>query len=149
MASERTKKEWVSTVLQVDFGPRRATAPGPRPKLLPIWTDAKDRADAFIGKLQDALREQEDDDLTSIAEFGLYGVTTGQAVRLMAALRDADSKGSVEAYEAVREMVEDYQDYLDGAPIVDLVENNPFGVPVPLRATLEPALDELERLAAG
>jgi hypothetical protein len=149
MAIDKTKADWVRGVLGVEFAPKVQAPSGPRAKLLPIWTEAKEKADTGIAKLQDALREQEDEDLESIAEFGLYGVTTGQSVRLMAALRDADSAGSDKAYETVRDAVEDYRDYLEGAPIVDLVEDNPFGVQVPLRGILIPALEELERIAAA
>jgi hypothetical protein len=146
--ADAKKTDWVSRTLGVQFQRRQPSA-GPREKLLPIWVDAKETVDAYITRLQEALREQEDEDLESIAEFGLYGVTTGQSVGLMAALRDADSSGSAQAYEKVQDAVEDYRDYLEGAPIVDLVEDNPFGVQVPLRGTLIPALDELERIASA
>jgi hypothetical protein len=49
----------------------------------------------------------------------------------------------------VIDAVHSYRDFLDGAPIVDLIENNPFGVTVPMRATLGGALKELERLATA
>ncbi|HET6609206.1 MAG TPA: hypothetical protein VFG62_21210 [Rhodopila sp.] len=146
--ADAKKTDWVSRTLGVQFRNSQKSA-GPRQKLLPIWTDAKETVDTYISRLQDALREQEDEDLDSIAEFGLYGVTTGQSVGLMAALREADSSGSAKAYEKVRDAVEDYRDYLEGAPIVDLVEDNPFGVKVPLRDTLVPALNELERIASA
>ena len=66
--------------------------------------------------------------------------------QLMAALREADS-GRDGALPKVRDAVQDYRDFLDAAPIVDLIEDNPFGVSVPLRKMLGAALAELERLA--
>jgi hypothetical protein len=52
------------------------------------------------------------------------------------------------AYAKVVSAVDEYRDFLDGAPIVDLIEGNPFGVKVPLRATLGPVLQEIARIAA-
>jgi hypothetical protein len=145
---DAAKAEWVGRVLGVALSRSQAgmKARGP---LLPIWTEAKEKADSGITKLQNALRERKDEDLDAIAEYGLYGATTGQSVTLMAALREADATGAPEAYEKVCDAVEDFRDFLEGAPIVDLIEGNPFGVSVPLRATLGPALAELEKRAAG
>ncbi len=118
----------------------------PTKPLLPIWVEAKDEADAEIGKLQDRLRETEDEDLTQIADYGLYGATTGQGVKLMAALRDADSTKSPDALRKLLAAVEDYEDYMDGAgsELFDLIEQNDFRS-VPLRAILRPALDAITK----
>lgn len=145
--SDTDKSGWVLRVLGVDVS--RVRSAGPKEKLLPIWIDAKEKADVGITRLQDALRSRDDDDLGSIAEFGLYGATTGQAVGLMAALRDADASGKPEAYSRVKKAVDDYLDFMEGAPIFDLIEDNPFGVQVPIRATLRPALQRLSQLAAA
>ncbi len=146
MSDTTEQRDWIKSVLGIDLSAGKTV--GPRPKLLPIWIDAKERVDTSIGKLQDALRAADDDDLAQIAEFGLYGVTEGESVRLMVALREADS-GAEDGREKVLDAVSDYRDFLDGAPIVDLLENNAFGVVVPLRKTLGTALSELERLAAA
>ncbi len=146
MSDSTDRNDWISRVLGFDLGAGKTA--GPAPKLLPIWIDAKERVDVSIGKLQDALRAAADDDLNQIAEFGPYGVTEGESVRLMVALREADS-GAEGGRAKVLDAVDDYRDVLDGAPIVDLLENNAFGVVVPLRKTLGAALSELERLAAA
>jgi hypothetical protein len=145
MADAASRQEWIKRVLGVDL-PAAGSAAGPRAKLMPVWTDAKEAVDSGIDKLQQALRAADDDDLRQIAEFGLFGATQGQTVRLMAALREADS-GRDGALPKVRDAVQDYRDFLDAAPIVDLIEDNPFGVSVPLRKMLGAALAELERLA--
>ena len=147
MADDSAKREWVSRVLGVSV-PMRTAAPGPRAKLLPIWIDAKEEVDAGITKLQNALRETGDEDLEQIAKFGLYGATEGESVQLMVALREADS-GAAGALKKVVAAVQDYQAFLDGAVIVDLIEDNPFGVEVPLRKRLGAALSELEQLATA
>jgi hypothetical protein len=143
MADER-QREWIARVLGVACGEGLASAP--RPKLLPIWVAAKDEIDSAITRLQEALVATRDDDLLQIAEYGLYGATGGENVALMAALREADA-GDDEALQRVRDAARDYQAFLAGAPMVQLVEENPFGVPVPLRKRLGDALAELERLA--
>ena len=149
MAGTTEQADWIHRVLKVAVAGAGKTAWTPKGPLLPIWVAAKESADDGIGKLQDALRGQDDDDLNTIVEFGLYGATTGQAVKLMAALRNADAQPSPGTYSKVADAVEDFRDFLDGAPIVDLIEENPFGVAVPLRRTLLPALDELARRSAA
>ncbi|HSI59447.1 MAG TPA: hypothetical protein VLA16_17930 [Ideonella sp.] len=148
MADDTNKWDWMQRVLGVSGETPRAPAAGPRPMLSPIWMEAKEEVDAGISRLQDALRQTADDDLLQIAEYGLYGATQGESVKLMAALRVADG-GSDEGLAKVLDAVSDYRDFLDGAPIVELIEDNPFGVKVPLRRTLGAALDELERLASA
>jgi hypothetical protein len=142
--------DWVKRVLGIEItviatvsGAQGLT--GPRPKLTPIWIDAKEEVDAGISRLQAALRETGDDDLEQIAEFGLFGASDGENVALMVALREADT-GAEGGLDKVESAVADYKDFLDGAPIIDLIENNPFGVTVPLRKTLGGALQQLERL---
>jgi hypothetical protein len=146
MAADTAKNDWVRTVLGVITDPNAPA--GPREKLLPIWVAAKESADEGITKLQNALRDRDDEDLNAIVAYGLYGATAGESVGLMAALREADGKGTVGAYAKVIDAVADFRDFLDGAPIVDLIEANPFGVKVPLRATLGPALQQIARIAA-
>lgn len=144
------KDAWVSRVLGITLGAAPAAAQtGVSAPLLPLWTAAKDRADAGIAQLQAALRAADDDDLEQIAEFGLFSVTQGQAVKLIAALLEADAAPSPATHGKLRTALDNYRDFLDGAPIVDLVEDNPFGVSVPLRATLGAALDEMERRLAA
>jgi hypothetical protein len=126
-----------------------AARAAPREPLLPIWVKAKDAVDAEISKLQDKLRAADDEDLNAVVEFGLHGATTGQAVKLMAALREADAQGSPTSMRKVVAAAAAFRDFLGGAPIVNLIENNPFGVNVPLRKTLGAALDRLVSLARG
>ena len=147
MSNSIANDDWVKRALGIAL-PASTAAVVARGKLLPIWMEAKEEIDASIDKLQDAMLETGDDDLRDIAEFGLYGATDGETVRLVVALREADS-GKADALSKVRDAVSDYRDFLDGAPIVDLIESNPFKVAVPLRKTLGAALSELERLAAA
>lgn len=146
------QSNWVERVLGVAVAASAAptaTLPTPREKLLPIWTDAKEEVDAGISQLQAALKATDDEDLQQIVEYGLYGATTGQAVRLIAALRDADASIEPGPRAKAATAIASYRDFLAGAPIVDLMEDNPFGVTVPLRRVLGGALDELDRQLAA
>ena len=139
---------WVERVLGVKAGDA-ARAAGPWTQVMPIWRDAKETVDGDITKLQAKLKATGDDDLEQIAEYGLYGATTGEAVRLMAALRDADAQnGAPDARAKLADAVDDYRSFLDGAPIVDLLEENDWQN-VPLRRVLGKALDELESALAA
>ena len=156
MSGTNARDEWLERVLGIKLrkteGKTEGKAEGkssgkPRPKLAPIWVTAKEKIDQDIAKLQAKILEFGDEDLEQIAEFGLFGASDGQATALLKALFLVDA-GNDDALPTLRDAVQDYRDFLDGTPIVDLIEANPFKVPVPLRKTLEPALDELDRLAA-
>jgi hypothetical protein len=118
--------------------------------LLPVWLEAKETVDERLGRMQGALREFDDPDLNRIAEMGLNGVTGRSSVGLMAALREADAAGGgAEPRAKLAEAIASYRSFLDGDPIVGLLDDNPFGVELNLRATLWGALDTLsQRIAA-
>ena len=150
MADEAEKRAWIQKVLGIDVGATGSGAPQqewrpPQPPL-PIFMDAKEEVDVEIDRLQRKLREYEDEDLDQIVEFGLFGATQGETVGLIAALREAE-RGGEAARKRVIGAVQDYQDFLAGAPIVALMEDNPFGVSV-TRADTRAALSKLERLAS-
>jgi len=164
MADEAERRAWIKRVLGFEF-PSKEGGPGTAPEsrvaaqqpapvrrgapLMPIWRDAKEEVDSAIGKLQDALRAAKDEDLDAIADYGLFGVTKGQTARLMAALGDADRDRSPEALDNLMDAVEDFRAFLEAAPIIDFLENNPFGVVVPMRRRFGVAFAELERQAAA
>jgi hypothetical protein len=142
MADDAKKRAWVARVLGVRI---------PEPKndgtpLLPLWLEAKEQVDGAIGRLQGTLRGFDDPDLTRIAEFGLNGITGRASVGLMVALREADTAGAdQQARKKLAEAVASYRSFLDGSPTVALIDDNPFGVSVSLRATLGGALDAIDR----
>lgn len=146
--ADAPKNNWLVRVLGI-AGAASTTQSGPRPKLTPIFLEAKDTVDVSIRKLQDKLREEDDDDLNQIVEYGLFGATEGQTVRLMAALREWDG-GVAGAEKPLQEAIEAYQDYLDSsAPILDLLEDNEWKVVVPVRTEIGKALDKMARAMAG
>jgi hypothetical protein len=152
MDDAESQRDWVTQVLGVSFSARadvRAASAGAWKPILPLWAAAKDAVDTSIDKLQRALLDDGDDYLRTIAEFGLNGATNRQSVRLMAALRDADATPSEETRSNATDAVEAFRDFLQAAPIVSLIEDNPFGIAVPLRSTLGKALDDIAHALAA
>lgn len=155
MAENDAKNAWVRRVLGVEIGMKTAEASTTDPpsvgldKLLPLWMDAKETIDRGIDQLQRALMSTNDSDLVQIAEYGLNGATSGQMTRLMVAIRDIGSGVTPEARAKVADAVEGFRGFLAGSPIVTLLEENPFGVAIPLRATLGSALDQIDRAIAA
>ena len=148
MADPFDQRDWVQRVLDVSVG-IGAAAKGPSVPLLPIWVDAKEELDGDIDKLQRALRDDGDEELSAIADYGLHGVTNGQSVRLMAALRDADSQKSNEALATAADAVQAFRDFLGASPGISVIEENPFDLKVPVRAKLGGALDEISKAMRG
>ncbi len=137
------KDEWVLNVLGIDMELAGVDHGG---KLAPIWTDAKERLDNSLEQLQRALKAVDDPDAQQLAEYGLNGITDRASVKLMAALLDADNGGDTAKLQVA---IAGFRQFLDGAAIVDLLENNELGIKVPIRTQLEPALNVIEaRIAA-
>ena len=144
MADRQQQTEWVQRVLGIDT----AQAARPGTPVSPIWTDAKEDIDAGISQLQATLNQSGDPDLVQIAKFGLNGATNGQSVKLMAALRDADTAGTPQARAKLVAAADAFRTFLEGDRLVALIEGNPFGVSVPIRKRLGAALDEIRAAAA-
>ena len=75
-----------------------------------------------------------------LSHIGIWPEDQGVAI---AALREM-AAGTPAGPKKLATAVADYRDLLD-SEIADLIEDNPFGVSVPMRAALGPALDKLER----
>lgn len=146
MATDAEKRSWVLQVLGID--PARLAGAPTRGGYLAIWRDAKESVDDALSALQKRLRATGDPDLVRIAEFGLYGASDGENVALMAALREAEADPD-NAADILADAIEDYRDFLADSDAITLIDRNPFGVAITMRATLGAALDDIEqRLAA-
>ncbi len=141
---DAARAAWVLRVLGVDVAGRGAAASAPRDGVLAIWAAARDEVDDGINKLTRALRETGDVDLVRIAEYGLNGATDQQGVALMVALREADAAGTPQARDRLLAATGAFRTFLKGSRLVALLEDNPFGVPLPLRSRLGAALDRIE-----
>jgi hypothetical protein len=113
-------------------------------ELLALFRDAKETVDAGINRLQAAMRDTQNEDLVRIADIGMYGMTNGEGVGLMKALmelRGAAPERREALAKATRDAAVAYKQAVFGHKLVDLVDNNPWDVPVGIKATLGPALD--------
>ena len=64
----------------------KSSASGFKGDVRAIWRDAKDAVDDGLNRLAAELRTYEDPDLERIADFGLFGLGTGENVALNKAL---------------------------------------------------------------
>lgn len=111
------------------------------------WTDAMEKVDAQLEKLAQGLRATDVPELTEIAEFGLNAVTNNRKTPLLAALMEvgqgtpeALAKAGPKALAAVRA----FRKHIEADERVAACDGNPLGIPVTIRATLDPALAGLE-----
>ena len=119
-----------------------------------IWNKTKENVDTLIGRLVMNLRQNADPELNEIAEAmeamaakGLPGIAANAQTTLIAGLMDLE-KGAPEtkaARDKVLGAVASYRDGLADNTFVDLCEQNPFKVQVPIRPLVGRALDEIER----
>lgn len=117
--------------------------------VMEIWRDAKESMDDGISKLQSALRGYNHPALNRIAEFGLNGATNGNQTALMKCLmefRAANGPDRDKAAKALLAQAGVYAQFLTTDPVLDLCEKNPFGVALPLRATLGGALQKIAKV---
>jgi len=143
MSDETSRREWVERVLGIRVsGPGTSSNAGP---LLPIWLHAKEIVDSRIGALALQLRRFGDKDLDRIAEAGLAGLAEkGGAVGLMVALREADAATGGAARTKLSTEIVKFRQYLKSDKIVQLLDANPFGVPIGMGETLGKALSTIE-----
>lgn len=112
------------------------------------WQDALEVLDGQLEKLRQVLIGENDSELKDIAEFGLNAMTAGYRVPLQAAILDLDrATGDAKAKcaSALQEHVREFRDHIDTDERVEACDNNPFNVPVTIRATLDPALEQMEQ----
>lgn len=145
--SDANKDDWVFRVLGI-----RAEAGGAGSVDLGTALAAFETATETVGKqisaLQQALRASGDEELEEVAEFGLNGITGNFRVRLMAAMQGARS-GDARALAQLPRLAAAFRAYLDTDERVAVCDDNPFGVPVGIRAALAPVLAQLEKVGPG
>ena len=147
--------------------PAPGPAPGPAPRPAPgqgeengwpaareAWQDANDAVNDQINALRAALigRAKGDDDddddyaeaLNEIAESGLNAITEDHRVKLMAAIMElgASPQPGQPSAKALGQ-IQAFQAFLDGSEKIAVCDQNPFGAPVSIRATLGPALQAM------
>ena len=101
------------------------------------WRAASEAVDGQIAALQAALRQDGDEDLAEIAEFGLNAITANHKVRLMAAMREVD--GGAPGDNLIK-LIDAFAAHIATDERVEACDENPLGVAMSIRATLGPAL---------
>lgn len=112
-----------------------------------VWEEAVAEVRDQMNELQNLLVGAEDEDLPQIGEFGLNAVTQSHLVPLRAALMELDATGADRlktAAKRVQNLVVAFRKHIETSPKVQACEENPFGVNVSIRATLEPGFTALE-----
>jgi len=116
------------------------------------WLDAKDAANAQIGKLQDALREMNHPVFQRLAEHGLSGIAGRLQVGLQVALMEvqrANDETREKAQEKARSVIADFRSFLATDAVLPILEENPLGVPITLRTDLKQTLDAIDNVLAA
>ena len=121
------------------------------------WQDANDAVNDQITALRSVLlnrvKSDDDDDiddyadeLMDIAENGLNAVTEDHRVKLMAAVMELGAGPSpamgASGTKALGH-IQAFQAFLAGSAKIAVCDGNPFGAPVSIRATLDPALQQM------
>jgi hypothetical protein len=115
------------------------------------WQEAKETAGLQIGQLQDKMRATKIPLFAQIADRGLNGITGRLQVGLQVALAEldgADEAGRATAVTKARASIADFRDFLRSDPVLPLLEENPLGVTISLRADLSDVLDKIEQTLA-
>ncbi|MCV2868866.1 hypothetical protein OEW28_09520 [Defluviimonas sp. WL0002] len=123
-----------------------------------IWVEAKDSVDAGIERLVARLAKESDPELGEIAgairdlaSAGLPGISDGAQTELLSGIMELEG-GAPAAASLAKSLaaLQRYRAALSGNPFIEICEENPFGVNVPITATMTGALDEMEkRLSAA
>lgn len=143
--SDQAKTEWVTRVLGIGFG-GSGTDPAAVKAAALAWREASEAVDAQLGKLQAALKADDDEEMQEIAEFGLNGLTSGHKVAVTAALVGA-VRGNAADVPKLAAAARRFQQFLETDERIEACDDNPFGVPVDIRGQLVPALEQLAALA--
>jgi hypothetical protein len=136
-------------VLGVDVAESEQVVPssGSAAELLAALLDAKETVDAGLAKLASELRESGDPDQAHIADYGLFGLDGGGAVKLIAALMDARNAppdAAAKSLDTARKAAGAWRETVLSDRTTALIDENPFGVKVGLRTTLVQALAHIE-----
>lgn len=141
MSTGDDRAAWVARVLGIDL-PR--SAPAGRIRVLPIWQQAKEAADVEIERLQAGFRATGHPLGRIISDQGLTGFSRRLFVPMVVALMEYDAAADPTAVTAkALSALGGVQDFVARHPAIAVLERNPFGVSVTLRATLGAAVNRI------
>ncbi len=159
MPATNVQNAWVDRVLGYRFvrSPTRRLVRKPPSAFISIrgreiWCATRAKAGAEISALCAHLSGTTDPELQRIATFGLNGATGKLSVSLLVALSEADAATVDQrpmALAKARDLIGEYRSFLQQNRLVRLLDENPFGVAVSIRATLGAALSEIDQALAA
>ena len=167
MGSE-AQDAWVARVLgvtpagkadgpHITPSPLRLRAAAPRPRAAvrhvsvegrALWRDAREAVDEQLDALSSQLLASGDSNLIRVGELGSAAVTSRLGVALAASLIDADAAPPEKADAArarARAAIAAMRALVQSDGLIRVLDQNPFGVPVTISATLGSALDALDQ----
>jgi len=111
-----------------------------------VWIKASDLVIGQITQLQDVLRKSQDPDLLAIANQGVSGLIKDLQAGLRVGLTrfdQAQGDAKEKAKDKAESLVEDWQDTLASDRRIAMLDENPFGVKVSVKQTLDAALKDI------
>ena len=114
-----------------------------------VWEDARESVLRQFTALQGRLGEANDGDMQAIADHGLGAVQERLGVKMQAAMIDADAAPPDKAEAArakARQVVAGFRQQLASDKLFQLLDENPLGVPMSIRGTLDGALERIEQV---
>jgi hypothetical protein len=152
-AALKARQDFAATRAAIDaLGDALAVAPAgtaPAAAAMPVWTAAKDVADTQLRGLSDRLRKSGTPELVEVAAE-VETLLEPVRAKLVAALLDYDrAPARPETRAAALSAVAAAGTWLGADARVRAVDNNPWGVPVSVAATLGAALLRLQRELAA
>lgn len=157
------KNEWVTRVLGIPIGSALAAStdtpqfdPALLSKAVAAWTATLTKIDREIDALRSAI-------VGTYAERGL-GPALAAAYETMVAKGIAERNGTLMdvlkalqatdpasprlnvRLEAARDAIDDLQDFVNGNPVIEGLDNNPFGIALSVRATVTGSLKAIAKI---
>jgi len=126
---------------------QRERRPSARP-VVKVWRLARDAAEAQVAQLVDALWSAGDDAAQEIARDGFKGLSRRLHDPIQQALVAYDCSAldsRIAAAALLQAAVQEMTDFVVNDPVLTLMEENPYGVPITIRAALRQALEQIAR----
>lgn len=117
-----------------------------------LWLLARSSAQAELAELRAKLGKSDDPNLQRIAEFGIMDILGGNMITVtsrIVAWRTAGPGERAAKAEALSATLGDLESHLAKSPLVALVEDNVFGLPVDVKTPIQRAIKAIRRSIAA
>jgi hypothetical protein len=138
---------WVLRVLGVDPAAKTNDSQAWR-GAVDRWRSASDAVDAQLSDLARVLLATGDPALKPIAQFGLGAIIANHRVRLVAAIAGLGEEAGSAAFQKGAKkaiaLLRAFRAHIEADRRVAVCDGNPYGARVSIRATLGPALEQMQ-----